>query len=499
MKRGELYRFINDTLNNEELAELCLALDIDIENLGGDTRRNRAFNLEGYLTRRGRLEEAVPAMAELFPDLDLTPLGGPPPRRAASAEPLSSSAPTPASTTSPVTAAPRVERFPYENFDIHVRAAGTAQYSVEVTNSPDGQSESVTQALPLDDAQGTAWVEALRDGPLDGEQAEAMGRALYAWLFPPPVAERFSGARAKSRYLRIRLRLDPPEISRLPWEFAFHPGLGHLALNRELPIVRYLAEPFAPQLDRSAGAARLLVAGASPQDHPPLDVEKEMESLATTLEPLREKIALRRLSNATFSSLHDALIEGADIFHFIGHGDQRVAPSGTPISLLVLEGEDGEPSQSLTAQMLRPLLVGRNIKLVMLNACNSAQSGAAEAAMGLAPALVKAQVPAVIAMQTRVTDRTAIRFSSKFYGLLAQGYPLDTAVAEMRLALLPTGEWGTPVLFMRAPDGILWTGMEAPAATESAPARGGVSFSGISNSQINIGGSVVGGDLTQGR
>ena len=69
----------------------------------------------------------------------------------------------------------------------------------------------------------------------------------------------------------------------------------------------------------------------------------------------------------------------------------------------------------------------------------------------------------------------------------------------MRLALLPTGEWGTPVLFMRAPDGILWTGMDAPAAAESAPSRGGVNFSGISNSSINIGGSVVGGDLTQGR
>ena len=69
------------------------------------------------------------------------------------------------------------------------------------------------------------------------------------------------------------------------------------------------------------------------------------------------------------------------------------------------------------------MVQGRNIKLAMLNACRSAQSESSEAAMGLAPALVRAQVPAVIAMQASISDEGAKRFSRLFYELLAQGYP----------------------------------------------------------------------------
>jgi hypothetical protein len=63
-------------------------------------------------------------------------------------------------------------------------------------------------------------------------------------------------------------------------------------------------------------------------------------------------------------------------------------------------------------------------------------------------------------MQFPVRDDAAIAFSAEVYRQLAEGEPIETAVAEGRLAIrrcLPeTMEWGTPVLFLRSNDGHLF-------------------------------------------
>jgi hypothetical protein len=63
-------------------------------------------------------------------------------------------------------------------------------------------------------------------------------------------------------------------------------------------------------------------------------------------------------------------------------------------------------------------------------------------------------------MQYEITDRAAIEFSRGFYESLAEGLPVDAAVAEARKAvnfsMAYTVEWGTPVLHMRSPDGRLF-------------------------------------------
>ncbi len=58
-----------------------------------------------------------------------------------------------------------------------------------------------------------------------------------------------------------------------------------------------------------------------------------------------------------------------------------------------------------------------------------------------------------------------------FYETLAEGWPVDAAVAEARRAVswavANTVEWGTPVLFMRAPDGVLFALGDAPSPAKS--------------------------------
>jgi hypothetical protein len=77
-----------------------------------------------------------------------------------------------------------------------------------------------------------------------------------------------------------------------------------------------------------------------------------------------------------------------------------------------------------------------------------------------AATLVRRGTPAVVAMQYEITDDAAIEFSRSFYEALADGMAVDAALAEARkgvaLAIPNTLEWGTPVLYMRSPDGVLF-------------------------------------------
>jgi hypothetical protein len=96
----------------------------------------------------------------------------------------------------------------------------------------------------------------------------------------------------------------------------------------------------------------------------------------------------------------------------------------------------------------------------VLNSCDGARGDEADVFSSTAAALVRLGTPAVVAMQYQITDEAAILFSRYFYHAIAGGMPVDAAVAEARkgiaLTIPNTLEWGTPVLFMRAPDGVLF-------------------------------------------
>lgn len=81
--------------------------------------------------------------------------------------------------------------------------------------------------------------------------------------------------------------------------------------------------------------------------------------------------------------------------------------------------------------------------------------------MGVAQGLVKIGVPAVIAMQFKVPDESAIEFSKEFYTTLAETFQVDRSVSEARRKIFINLEggridWGIPVLFMRKDDGIIF-------------------------------------------
>jgi hypothetical protein len=83
---------------------------------------------------------------------------------------------------------------------------------------------------------------------------------------------------------------------------------------------------------------------------------------------------------------------------------------------------------------------------------------------GVAPALVKAEIPAVVANQYSILDKTAIAFSRQFYQALVGGMTIEAAVSAGRIAAYNADnegrDWGVPVLYLRAADGQLFEGAE---------------------------------------
>ena len=144
------------------------------------------------------------------------------------------------------------------------------------------------------------------------------------------------------------------------------------------------------------------------------------------------------------------------IFHFIGHGgfDQRLQDG-----VLILEDED-ERGRPVSGQDLGTLMHDhRPLRLATLNACEGARTSRTDPFAGMAQSLVQQGIPAVIAMQFEITDEAAITFAHEFYGAIADGYPVDAALAEARKSIFAQGnglEWGTPVLYLRSPDGVLF-------------------------------------------
>jgi hypothetical protein len=76
-------------------------------------------------------------------------------------------------------------------------------------------------------------------------------------------------------------------------------------------------------------------------------------------------------------------------------------------------------------------------------------------------------------MQFPITDRAAHTFAADFYGAVADGHPVDQAVSLGRQSLLIEyrAEWATPVLFLRSPDGEIFSNISADEAKANPEER----------------------------
>ena len=349
----------------------------------------------------------------------------------------------------------------YLDFDLALTPEGQG-YAARVESSPAGQVSAPFTPPFTDDelfdfkvAVGPPRVATRRLAPAPRRDVgiEDYGRRLADALLSGDVARAFrdslATAAAQDKDLRLRLRLDKvPEIATVPWEYLYDTRLDRfLTLSQDTPIVRLIASADRPVIDIQP-PLRVLVMSASPTDMPKLEVDRELQLLRATTGDLVKSGQLEVVvfEHATLTQLHRALLDDYHAFHFIGHGGfDRHEQTG----FLALENDDGT-AKLVSGKNLGTLLHdARRLQLAVLNACEGSMTSGRNSFSGVGQALVHQGLPAVVAMQTEISDRAALVFSHEFYWFLSRGLSIDAAICEVRKAMAVSAdasEWGTAVL-----------------------------------------------------
>jgi hypothetical protein len=368
-------------------------------------------------------------------------------------------------------------------------------------------------AVEYDDKQLQAALAELEKRLLDREGLIALGRSLALLLLPPRPEGKPTGVRELLQAslsqagvdggIRLRLRL-PPLLGVIPWEYMYVERVGgsdamdgFLALDPRVAIIRHEVLPAPAPLPGLGGDIKMVAALASAEGLPPLDLSKEKSDLQKAFKD-QPGVHVQYLEEATLDELQ-AAVPGAGIFYFAGHGVFTRQMGDIPgtysgIGSLALEGD------TVAADQLGINLRGNGIRLAVLGGCETGRRDAVSVWSGIAPALVKAEIPAVVANQYSIRDTCAIAFSRQFYRSLVGGMDIERAVSAGRIAAYnadPGGrDWGVPVLYLRAVDGRLFEGAADAEVRQTARAAAAVDVD-VRVKNVAAGGLVCGAEVKQ--
>jgi len=348
----------------------------------------------------------------------------------------------------------------YADLEIRILKKDGNGYPVEITFNGD-----------LEFPRGTlsADLPALTAGSASGQD----GELVFRWLFADDALKAaWANARGQRPQRRVRLRIDEsaPELHQIPWELLRDRGEGGVSMDvaalEATPFSRYIAGPWVPGNPILKRPVRVLVAVANPTNPEDfgltaIDPEAEFKVLQDAVAG-NTSIELVKLEGpCTLAAIEAALRKGIHILHFVGHG--KYVDGISALFLCDAQGKtvvvkDGEIAAMLGRQLVdADANADDKLRLVYLSSCQTATRSASDAFRGLAPQLVAAGVPAVLAMQDLVPVNTATEFSRAFYGALMEHGQVDRAANLARATVITARLPGAaiPVLFMRLRSGQL--------------------------------------------
>jgi tetratricopeptide (TPR) repeat protein len=295
---------------------------------------------------------------------------------------------------------------------------------------------------PFDDAELARLADGHYAGLTGRAALEQAGADLFQSVFVDEVRALYRqaivGAKRDGPF-RIVLTLKASELHQYPWEL-MNDGERFLAATGHTQLVRRIGLS-APATRNVSPPLRVLVAVGDAIDVPPdLDIRAEVARIASALDAgdayVEIQPAMRHL-------IQERLREEAfDVVHFCGHGG-FVDGEGC----LCFEKEDSR-ADFLPATAFAVLVEARSVPVVVLSACESGVSSKKDVFTGVAHALVRSGVPAVVAMRSSLSDVGAIDLVRDFYGALRLDFDVVTAVTEARRALYADRlDWHVPVLY----------------------------------------------------
>ena len=380
----------------------------------------------------------------------------------------------------------------YRNFDLLIEPKVNECYKVSLPHAGvedclcdnifSAEMKSILEELEKsvsDDLTPENLMSSVAEGVVDVEQLKKFGGALYECLFRQNIRDAFMEAYGEVRNdddlsLRIRLIIEPPEIAQLPWELMYDKKQDlFLCTSDKTSITRFLQVPNTPRSLTVKLPLRILVAIPLNKkgDDSELETAAERKIVADAFKDLtqRKLVELDFLDPPVTISAINAKLDEKDyhVFHFIGHGcfegDEghlRINPDDSNGSDL----SDFQKEGWIRADSFANLFTNcHSMKLVVLNSCQGAKISSTKPLAGLAPRLLRRNIPAVVAMQYPIFDDSALIFSREFYRKLCRGREsglLDPAVINARNMILIQRnnglDFATPVLLMRTSSGVIF-------------------------------------------
>ena len=313
---------------------------------------------------------------------------------------------------------------------------------------------------------------------------KAIGDSVWSSLLPAPLNASFVAAyqyaQVTNKGMRVVLvrqvseteALAPGQVGlpEVPFEAIRQPGANFLALDELTPVSRGLQVEADQPAYHVDPPLRILVVVAKPDDKPHAAVGDEAAAISGTVAPLGGLVSLKVSPSGTYDEFRAQLDAfRPHVVHFVGHGGYAVIgddPTSQP-HLCFVRGDNGQ-SRYVDADTLSDALQNREVRLVVLTACQSAAAAPAldgaydpRAMDGIAQRLVlgSSGVSAAVAMQFDFEAAAAVAFSRELYRhLLDPERALDEAVTLARkeiLQQLAPGHraWVTPVVYWRCRDG----------------------------------------------
>jgi WD40 repeat protein len=355
---------------------------------------------------------------------------------------------------------------------------------VEVIGSPAGRPSTVVglDAASLTARRALLQLEVVASATRGARETEqllrAAGQALFAGLLGADGivdCYRASAALAAERgeQLRVLLRIDDAALAELPWEAMFDHEAGEYICRRD-QLVRHVAVAPAAAPPRICPPLRILGVVSSSENLNRIDANAEKEHLTRALVgPVNQGLAeVHWAQDATWGGLQDLLVDGKwHVLHYIGHGG---FDPDRDEGVLAMEREGGWADLVPASRLVDLLRQARPMpRLVVLSSCIGSATGARDQFSRTAAALVRGGVPAVTAIQYKISDNAAIAFARALYSAIARGRGVDDAVSGGRAAILGTSdhtlEWVSPVLYLGGHRARLFT-VPAPFGSDSTDA-----------------------------